>query len=104
MNPLTSCHAVEVKTRVYLPQHLSKPHGGKGSLISSIKDGSAVQNRWTSLIGAIDEDYAQELLSTIIELGGRGSLSQLPDLRTIRKPQKSQSKSPNDCENQRIQR
>lgn len=61
--------AVEVKTRVYLPQHLSKPHGGKGTLISSIKDDSAVQNRWTSLIGAIDEDNdAQELLGTIIEL------------------------------------
>ena len=58
--------AVEAKTRVCLPQHLGKSHGVKETIISSIKD---VQTRWSPLIGAIDEDDdAQELLATIVEL------------------------------------
>ena len=61
--------AVEAKTRLYLPQHLVKSHGVKEVLISSIKDSSDVQTRWSPLIGAIDEeDDAQELLGTIVEL------------------------------------
>ena len=60
--------AVEAKTRIYLPQYLSKSHGVKGTLISSIKDDTAVQTRWTPLTGAIDEDDdAQKLLGAIIE-------------------------------------
>ena len=52
-----------------LPQYLSKSRGVKETIISSIKDDSTVQTRWSPLIGAIDEDDdAQELLGTIIEL------------------------------------
>ena len=60
--------AVEAKTRVCLPQHLGKSCVIKETIISS-RMILLCKTRWSPLIGAINEDdNAQELLGTIVEL------------------------------------
>ena len=61
--------ALEIKTRVCLPQHLRKSQGVKEDLISSIKDDPVLQTHWSPLTGDIyDDDDAQELLDRIVKL------------------------------------
>ena len=61
--------ALELKTRITLPDHLKLMHGSKQSLICDVMEDEDVQTCWTMIAVDINgEEDAQELLQNIVEL------------------------------------
>lgn len=58
--------ALELKTRITLPDHLKLMRGSKQSLICDVMEDEDVQSCWTMI--AVREEDAQELLQNIVEL------------------------------------
>ena len=61
--------ALELKTRITLPDHLKRMQGSKQSLVSDVMEDENVQFYWTMVSVDIDrEEDAQELLQKIVEV------------------------------------